>query len=775
VSKPSTSQAKKLRVLHLEDNPDDQVLVREMLEREGLGLNIDYAKSRPEFESALRGNHYDLIISDFTLPSYDGQAALVQARRLQPDVAFIFFSGTIGEDTAVESLKIGATDYILKHRPNRLVSAVRRAIEEVQERGRREAAEVALRRSEERFRIVARATHDVIWDWNIKSNVVWRNESFGIVFGHTFGPESPFSVFEDLLHPEDKHRVLFSLSAMMAGGGRIWACEYRLRRSNGEYACVYDRGHVVSDSKGRPERMIGVLIDMSERKQAEDIIREQAALLQKALEAIVVCDLENRVTFWNPSAERIYGWTVADAIGKSITQLWFNEIPALFDEACQSVLQRGEWLGELRQVNREGRPVSTQSSWTLIRDEAGRPKSKLIISTDITAKRQLEEQLLRAQRLESLGVLVGGIAHDLNNALAPVLMGASILAELPLPEGAREILKTIATSAQRGADMVTQVLTFARGDEGARLPVRVNQLVKEMRKIIKDTFPSSIRCEVNTPGDSWSVAGDSTQLHQVLMNLCINARDAMEDGGTLKLATRNVTWSEAEAGVHSGARTGRYLCVTVTDTGTGIPPEKLALIFQPFFTTKAPGKRTGLGLATVQSIVRDHGGFIEVNSKVGEGTEFKVFLPAIKETGPKKTAGPVLLPPGNGEGVLVVDDEVAVLAVMKATLENYDYRVFTAPSGSEAITLFGTKQDEIQLVITDLAMPLMDGVATIEGLRKIRPKIKIIAASGLEWKPEHGFDVEKIADAFLRKPFTVEKLLHTTRDVLTVSRERLGN
>jgi PAS domain S-box-containing protein len=442
-----------LRVLHLEDNPRDQELVCDMLKLEGLNLTIEHAADRSEFETALRAHDFDLIISDFTLPSYDGQAALLLARRLRPEAAFIFFSGTIGEELAVESLKTGATDYVLKQRPKRLVSAVRRAIEETQERRRRETAELALRQSEERFRIVARATHDVIWDWDIKSNNVWRNESFALAFGHAVDPGTSFSTFLDLIHEGDRHRVISSLSALMAGSGRVWWSEYRLRCANGDYAHVYDRGHVMYGESGKAERMIGVMIDMTERKLAEEKMREQAALLQKAQDAVILCDLDDRVVFWNPSAERIYGWSSSDALGKPVAQLWFNEVPPQFAEARENVLQRGEWLGELRQINRDGRPVAVQSSWTLVRDEAGNPKSKLIISTDITAKRQLEEQLLRAQRLESLGVLVGGIAHDLNNALAPVLMGTSILRMTPLPEGLNEIVDTIEASARRGADV----------------------------------------------------------------------------------------------------------------------------------------------------------------------------------------------------------------------------------------------------------------------------------------------------------------------------------
>lgn len=751
-----------VRVLHLEDNLHDQLFVRDMLEAESLGLQFTNASSRPEFEAALRRETFDLIISDFTLPSYDGQAALAEARKLQPDAAFIFYSGTIGEEIAVDSLKTGATDYVLKQRPQRLVSAVRRALEESRERRRRRAAETALRESEERFRIVARATNDVIWDWDFQTNQVWRNESFAQMFGGATAAVSPFSRWSDLLHEADRERVLSSLSSTIAVGGRIWYSEYRIRRATGEYAYVLDRAFVVYDPRGKPERMIGVMIDMTERKQAEEKIHEQAALLEKAQDAVIVCNLADEVVFWNPSAERIYGWSGAEVMGRPLAELLFRDNPAQFESVRAAVAERGEWLGELRQSDRHNRPVFVQSSWTLVRDDAGQAGSKLMINTDLTAKRVLEEQLIRTQRLESLGLLVGGIAHDLNNSLAPVLMGTSMLAISDLPADAAEIVKTIETSARRGADMVAQVLAFARGGGSTMAPIQMEELIDEMARIIRDAFPRNIRCHLVKEATPWKVTGAATQIHQVLMNLCVNARDAMPHGGELSISLENVVLTEAPSGLPPGTPAGRYVCIRVADTGTGMTQEQLAKVFQPFYTTKAPGKGTGLGLSTSQTIVRNHGGFITVESEVARGTIFKIFLPAVAGTAPETTTSHPALPVGNSEAILVVDDEVAVLAVMRASLENYDYRVFTAASGPEAVSLFSSKQDDIQLVITDMSMPYMDGRATIEALRKIRPDIKIIATSGMEPKLTDDPVPQAQADAFILKPLTVEKLIHAT-------------
>jgi PAS domain S-box-containing protein len=639
MSSTSASTDHPIRVLHLEDTEADHVLVREMLAAEGLHCDFHLARNRNEFEAFIQRDKFDLIISDFSLPSYDGLRALALAEEWQKDVPFIFFSGTIGEDTAVESLKTGATDYVVKQRPRRLVAAVVRALQEAQDR----------------------------------------------------------------------------------------------------------RG----------------------REQAEQKIREQAALLDKAQDAVIVCDLEDRVSFWNPSAARIYGWSAGEAMGKRLSELVSDQLTLAFNEARKSLLHTGEWSGELHEQAKDGRLVVVRSSWTLVRDDAGQPRSKLIISTDITEQKTLEEKFLRAQRLESLGVLVGGIAHDLNNALAPVLMGVGLLEGVPLPKDIEGVVETMKASALRGSEMVQQILTFARGSGQQKTVIQVHQLVREMGKIMADTFPKSIVCRVQAEPDSRTVSGMAIQLHQVIMNLCINARDAMPKGGTLILATKNVTVTAAQAAAHPHVKPGPYVCLSVRDTGTGIPEEQLPLIFQPFFTTKSPGHGTGLGLSTSHTIVQNHGGFMTVDSVVGRGTEFKVFLPALAEAGMEaKPAAAAPLPTGKGQLILVVDDEAAILALAQSTLETYGYRVLTAASGPSAILTFSREHEDIQLVLMDKSMPFMDGATTITALRKIRADVKIIATSGHDLKKSGGTELRLKTAGLLEKPFTVERLLNIVHDVL---------
>ncbi len=755
-----------LRLLHLEDNVNDQVLVREMLHRDGLQCDLVAVVTADEFENVLQREVFDLIISDFSLPSFDGLRALAVARKLSPHTPFIFFSGTIGEEVAVESLKNGAVDYVLKQRPHRLTGAVRNALQSRKERARLTRMEADLRQMEERLQIVGRATNDVVWDWDIQTDRIWFSENFQDVFGyprHEIG--TSLTRWQSLIHPGDRDRVVTGLTTVVAGGGRVWWSEHRVRRANGSWLNIYDRASVVYDASRKPLRVVGMAIDMTERKKAEEKIREQAALLDKAQDAIIVCNLDRSIIYWNKSAERIYGWRAEEAMGRNVRQLLLHgNSPPQIDEAVKKLAERGEWMGELTEFTRNNHPVIVQARATLIRDEGGQPKSLLIINTDITERKHLEEQFLRAQRLESLGALVGGIAHDLNNTLVPITVGVDILREQPLSPDAESMVRTMEASARRSAEMIRQMLIFARGGVAERMNIQGGQLLKEMGRTITDTFPKGIRSRVNVDKDLWTVSGFPTQIHQILMNLCVNARDAMPNGGTLTLSAENVNLPSDEAARHE-VPAGNFVCLSVADTGTGIPEEILEKIFQPFFTTKGD-QGTGLGLSTCQNIAKSHGGFIAVESKSGGGSKFEIYLPASGSPAEEAVPPQKPLPPlGNGERILVVDDEEAILAITRAALENYGYSVITANSGMEAVNFLSKHSKSISLLITDLAMPFTDGRATMDALGSICPDLKVILISGSE-KGVRELMPQMKTDAFIPKPFTNQTLLETVHKVL---------
>lgn len=388
-----------------------------------------------------------------------------------------------------------------------------------------------------------------------------------------------------------------------------------------------------------------------------------------------------------------------------------------------------------------------------------------VLIQDVTERKQLERQLLRSQRMESLGTLASGIAHDLNNVLTPILISVQLLAMKHQDKQSQQWLEMLESNTKRGADLIRQVMLFVRGMEGNHTFIEPAYLIKQIKQMLEETFPKYITISPNISSDLWAVYGDETQLHQVLVNLCVNARDAMPNGGLLKLSVQNLVVDATYTQKHIDAKIGAYVLVTVSDTGTGIPSEIIDRIFEPFFTTKEFGKGTGLGLSTAMGIIKSHGGFITVSSTVNQGTEFKVFLPAIV---PSATTieEDLEFPAGKGETILIVDDEAAIREITQKSLEAYGYQTLTATNGVEAISLYTQHPQDINVVIVDMMMPTMDGSMAIRTLKAINPQVKIVAISGLvtgdKLSESTGVDV----DAFLTKPFTAKDLLITLNQVL---------
>jgi PAS domain S-box-containing protein len=512
--------------------------------------------------------------------------------------------------------------------------------------------------------------------------------------------------------------------------------------------------------------------DVTTRRRAEERIQEQAALLDHATDAIYVTALDCTILYWNKAAERIYGWSAAEAVNRRTAELISPDAAAVAD-LLNKLLQQGDWSSERQQLTKAGRQVDVLSRLTLMRDEQGRPRAILVINTDITEKKKLEAQFLRAQRLESVGALASGIAHDLNNVLSPIVLGAQILRESVSDNTARSLLETIERSAKRGADIVQQVLTFARGSAGQHVSLQLRHLLREMVAIAEETFPKNIKIEAEMPDDVWPIEGDPTQLHQALMNLCVNARDAMPEGGTLTLAAANVTIDEATAAQTPGATPGRFVRVCVTDTGGGIPPEVAARLFEPFFTTKGVGKGTGLGLSTVLGILKGHRGFIRLDTQMGRGTTFELYLPAalvaVADARPG-TARP--WPRAGGELVLLVDDEAPVREVARQALEEFGYRVISCAAGADAVNQFNAACGEVQLVVTDMMMPEMDGPALVNALRAIEPGIRIVGITGVADTATINRLHALALTALLTKPFTIGQLLTTVREAQNRGTER---
>ncbi len=547
--------------------------------------------------------------------------------------------------------------------------------------------------------------------------------------------------------------------------------ELQMLRKDGSRVEVFVGGSPIFTG-GELSGTIAVFTDITGLKTAEHRITEQAALIDKARDVIIVTDVGGTITYWNRSAELTYKWRADEAVGKNVHRLLQDKADHTSTDAARVILEKGEWSGELHHLTRDKKTVIMQSRWTLVSDPQGFPRSIMMINSDVTEKVKLEKQFLRAQRMESLGTLASGIAHDLNNVLAPIIMALQILRNRRTDEREKTLLTTMELSAKRGSDIVKQVLMFARGAEGRHEELQLKHVIREMESIVRETFPKSIECRTDVPKDLFPVSGDPTQLHQVLLNLCVNARDAMmPQGGTLSIAAENVELDNYELQLQPDKRSGPHVVVSVTDTGCGMSQDTMMKIFEPFFTTKGVGKGTGLGLSTVNGIIKGHGGFINVYSEPEVGSTFRVYLPAVAQgasvRGPDESPS---LPAGKGETILLVDDEPAIRQIAKGTLETYGYRVLTAADGEEAEDVYRRNMDDIALVITDMMMPVRDGRETIRVLRSINPGLKIVVTSGLIGNEHDDAGWQKQTQAFIAKPFTAEKLLVTLKEVLRLQR-----
>jgi len=604
--------------------------------------------------------------------------------------------------------------------------------------------------------IIAKSLDGTITQWNAAAE-----RMFGYSAKEVIG--RPMTV----LFPPDRLKEAEDILARANEGVSIQTFETVRLRKDGR---PLDVAVTVSPLKNEMGKIIGsskILRDITEFNLVKRQMEEQTTLLDKTRDAIIMSDLEGRVLTWNKGAERIYGWSRLEASGRFLGDFIYAD-PAKFKEANSITLKDGEWSGELQHLKKDREQLIVETRWSLLRDGYGQPKSIIVINTDVTEKRKIEIQFMRAQRMESLGILAGGIAHDLNNILTPIMLSIDVLKNMTVDAHARSIVDTIEMSARRGSDIVHQVLSFARGMEGQRIVIQPKYLLKDIEHIVNDTFPRDIRLQLLLPYDTWTIVGDPTQVQQVLLNLCLNARDAMPNGGTLSIKTENIFADENYVAMNKQAKLGAYVAISVTDGGHGIPQEIIDNIFEPFFTTKEVGKGTGLGLSSVKAIVKNHGGFINVYSEPGRGTTFKVYLPAQEAPAEESEQGreDEMLVRGSGETILVVDDEVSILTITSETLQTFGYNVVTASNGAEAVAIYAQQKEKIAVILTDLSMPVMDGRATIYALLKINPKAKIVAMSGMD-------EAESVAKAstagikyFISKPYTAATLLKTLRTLV---------
>jgi PAS domain S-box-containing protein len=625
-------------------------------------------------------------------------------------------------------------------------------------------AEMALRESEEQFRNMFTAAATGIAISTPEGRFLRANGAYCKMLGYTEEELRELN-FAALTHPADIGLNVKMRDEILSGQRENFFMEKRYLKKNGDIVWTRHSVSATHTTEGEITNLTVVAEDITERKRSEARFR---LLVDSNAQGVFFWNMKGEISGANDAFLRISRQTREDleAGRLSWTALTPPEYAPLDRLALEELAQTRVCTPyEKEYLLKDGSRVPVLVGAAMFEDD---PTQGVCFVIDITERKKLEQQFLRAQRMESIGTLAGGIAHDLNNILAPIMMAIELLKGSSESPQARAILETIEVSAKRGADIVGQVLSFARGMDGERIEVQPKHLLQDMETIIKDTFPKNILREFSVSNDLWKILGDPTQLHQILLNLCVNARDAMPEGGKLTVEVENVVLDQQYAAMHILAKAGKYVCISVTDSGTGIPPAILEKIFEPFFTTKEVGKGTGLGLSTVTAIVKSHGGFINAYSEPGSGTTFRVHLPAADVAFDEwsETPAPAALPRGNGETILLVDDEASILTITSQTLEAFGYRILTAADGAEAVGLYALHRDKIAVVLTDMAMPVLDGVATIRALTKINPAIKIIAASGLN---SNGGPTKVSGGGvkhFLTKPYTAGTLLNAVRAIL---------
>jgi PAS domain S-box-containing protein len=593
-------------------------------------------------------------------------------------------------------------------------------------------AERVLRESEERFRNVARATADAVWDWDLASGALWWNEGMQALFGHTAEELEPgIESWTRRIHPDDVQRVVSSIHAVIDGGGERWSAEYRFLRRGGGHATVADRGFVMRDAAGRARRMVGGMSDLTAQREAETRLRQQAALLDEAQEGIVVRDMDERITYWNRGAERLYGWTAEEALGRRAPELLQHETAAAA-QVRSELLAHGACTLTLNERRKDGRLISVEGRWTLVRDSEGRPSAIFATKTDVTQRLELEAQLQQGRRLEAVGQLTGGVAHDFNNLLTVILGNADLLAEqladqpllLPLAEMTR-------TAAERGAELTQRLLAFARRQALQPQAVDTHQLLAGMDALLRRTLPANIELELVRAAGLWPAMVDPVQLESAVLNLALNARDAMPDGGKITLETANAWIDQAYADRHADVSPGQYVLLSVSDTGSGMGAEQLARAFEPFFTTKGVGKGSGLGLSMVYGFVKQSHGHVKLYSEPGHGTTARLYLPRADSAPEAPAATRRDEQDFRGSAtVLVVEDDALVRRHAQDVLAGLGYRVLGAENGDAALVLL-RQRDDIDLLFTDVVMPgALNGRQLAEAALQLRPALKVLYTSG---------------------------------------------
>ena len=753
-----------LKVLIVDGSHADAEQIARELHPAGFEPDWKRVEAEAEFLAHL-AHDLDIILADHQTRDFTVFRALELRNQSGREIPLILVTGSIDQETAIDSIRQGANDYLLKDRLGRLGMAVKRALQERLLREQKQQAISGWQQSAAKYRELFNNTPVGICVATSQGRFAVANPAVLQLLGYESESELIESVDDLARHLYVNPERWTEFRREIEDQGLLSGFEAEFHRKDGTKIWVSQSGRTISSGEDAAMDYEIFIEDVTRRKQTESQLNKVSRAVEQSPVSILISDHEGKIEYANPKCEQVSGYTAEELTGQNPRILQGGETPQeTYEELWNTISSGREWSGDLHNKKKNGELFWEHVAISPIRNPEGAITHYLAVKEDITEKKLLEERFLRAQRMENIGTLAGGIAHDLNNVLSPIMMSIQMLRELFDVPGAAKILDVIQSSAERGASIVKQVLAFGRGMESRQIELQPNNLVREIAGLIKQTFPKTIQINSFCDRSLRTIMGDPTQIHQVLLNLCVNARDAMPGGGRLEIATSNVTIERPDS------KPAYYVAIEVTDTGTGMSPEIKAKIFDPFFTTKEIGKGTGLGLSTSFGIVQNHGGFIDVSSIPGKGTCFKICFPAIGastlKSQPTETGS---VPIGHNELILVVDDEAPVRTITQETLSAYGYRCIVASNGQEAISAFVKHKAEIAVILTDMMMPVMDGATLIRSLKLMDDKIKVIAVSGIvaeDQMEENGRDNRPEIKHFLLKPFSAKTLLKLLDEVL---------
>jgi two-component system cell cycle sensor histidine kinase/response regulator CckA len=775
------------KLLIVDDERSIRVTLAEFLRREG--YEVESAEDTETAMALLEHGSFDAVVTDIILPGLCGLELLRRIRETAPDVPVIVMTGEPSVETAAEAVRAGALDYIskpigkqavvraVKHALDvRLLADTRRRLEDMNRRQQRELE----RQVEERTRSLEesrRFLSDLVENSGSVIYAKGRDGRFELVNRQweevTGVPRETACgrTAEEVLPPEVARQCVDGDSRVIEGAA---GCEFELVYPTpaGRRTFLVNK-FPIRTPDGAVRAVCGILTEVTDRRRMEAALEEGLIQLRRSLEGAHIgswsVDFRSGVLLWSEETYRIFGVPAGQPMTRSeFARLVDPRDIAALEKAWSDGQRTGQYAVEHRIV------VGSAVKWVRERaevmyDPAGQPVGATGTVLDVTEKKSVEAQFLRAQRVECLGALAGGIAHDLNNLLTPILFGASTLRSSVPDAGSQETVDLIERCARRGAEVIRHLLAFSRGSQGQRCPVQLRHLLREMAEIAGRTFPKSIAIRSDAARDLWMVLGEPTELHQVLMNLCVNARDAMPEGGTLSLVAANASIEPGTPGLPAQVAPGPFVRIVVSDTGCGMDPEVVERIFEPFFTTREASGGTGLGLSTVLGIVRSHGGFVNVQSRPGEGSRFEVYLPAASGPPPvvETAASRGAIRRGAGEGMLLVDDDSAIRETLGVLFERSGYAVRTAPDGARAMEILAASGHGIRVLVTDLAMPAPDGFALVRWTRTHCPSVAVVVVTGMTNLDELAARLEVLGvDRPVRKPGDPLELLAAVRRAL---------